>query len=132
MVIIRPKIWGRFVFSTIIRGSLMTLSFSRLGTAALGLVLLTTALPAAAADLIMRNRSPDRLTLFVNDKKACVAEPNKDCTAQVEMGVMNLRATSTRGISTYDRLPIENATTIWTVGSHRPTTSGPGEAPPAQ
>jgi len=110
----------------------MTLSLSRLGTAALGLVILTTALPAAAADLIMRNRSPDRLELFVNNQKACVAEANEECTTQVERGMIDLRAVTQRGITTRDRLMIENATTIWTVGSHRPTTSGPGEAPPAQ
>lgn len=90
------------------------------------------ALPAAAAELIMRNATPERLTLFVNNTEACTAAPGQDCTAQVEQGPVNLRATGPDGKSVYDRLTVQDATMIWTVRYYQPTSSGPGEAPPAQ
>ncbi|MDJ0950142.1 MAG: hypothetical protein QNJ94_14590 [Alphaproteobacteria bacterium] len=93
--------------------------------------LVFAAAPAAAAELVMQNETPDRLTLFVNDKRACVAEPRKECTAQVERGLVNLRATAPDGRSIYDRLTIEDAVMIWSVKYYQPTSSGPGEAPPS-
>ena len=100
-----------------------------LAPAALAALMLAAA-PAMAAELVMSNRTPDRLTLFVNGQQSCAAGPGQDCSAQVNKGVINLRATAPNGLSIYDRLTIRDATTLWTVEYYQPTSSGPGEAPP--
>ena len=98
-------------------------------TAISGVLLATSSIPASAASLVMRNATSDQLTVFVNDKQGCTAEPGKDCSTEVASGQVSLRAVSPDGRTTYDRLTIQDAIMIWTVRYYQPTTSGPGEKP---
>jgi len=67
-------------------------------------VLASLAAPAHAAQLVLMNNTVDRLVLYVENKRACAAEPGKDCAVQVDPGSHRIRATAPDGTSTYDVL----------------------------